>query len=211
MPWDDGRFILEEELHSLLYDLGCMPFVSALQETERTLLSTNRLTPRLKAVKRSLLVGPDENQYSRMSKCIDFKTAKQCFPSLERKGVFLDLLLQYVIIDKMVRAINDCSTDEGHLSDAPKHRRRHIYTNKFKGWAPLHDWVKVITRFKERFIQMSANFDLSREASQQSIELDLMQSLSSNISRSRAHVALANVEAAALCLRLIWKTTAKCY
>ena len=24
MPWDDSRFILEDELNSLLYDLGCM-------------------------------------------------------------------------------------------------------------------------------------------------------------------------------------------
>ena len=60
------------------------------------------------------------------------------------------------------------------------------------GWAPLHDWVKVITQFKERFIQTSVNFDLLSETSQQSIELDLMQYMLSNISRSQAHVALEN-------------------
>jgi len=99
---------------------------------ELTLLSTNWLTLRLKAVKRSLLVGLDENQHSRMSKCIDAKATKKCFPSLEWKGIFLDLLLQYAIIDKMVCAVNDCSTDEGYLSVVPKHRRCNIYTKKIK-------------------------------------------------------------------------------
>jgi hypothetical protein len=79
-----------------------------------------------------LLVGAEENHSSRMSQCIDVEIAEQRFPSLERKGAFLNLILQYVIIDKMIRAINDSSTDNRYLSGVPKHRRRPIYTNKFK-------------------------------------------------------------------------------
>ncbi|EDR12054.1 uncharacterized protein LACBIDRAFT_314223 [Laccaria bicolor S238N-H82] len=205
IPWDDGRFVLENELEPLLGELGSMPFISALQETEHTLLSANRLTPRLKAVKRSLLIGEEENHSSRMFKYINVKNALQHFPSLERRGVFLDLVLQYVLIDKMVRAMNDCSLHNGYVVEVPKHRRRPIYTNKFKGWSPLHDWVKLVTQFKAKFNQTSLNTELPSETCPQSIELGLIQSLSKTISRTQVHGALANIEAAALCLRLVWK------
>lgn len=52
---------------------------------------------------------------------------------------------------------------------------------------------------------MSTNIEFASGTCQQSIELGLMKSLSSNISKTQAHIAVANVEAAALCLHLIWK------
>jgi len=52
---------------------------------------------------------------------------------------------------------------------------------------------------------MSTNIEFSSGTCQQSIELGLIQSLSRIFSKTQAHIAVANVEAAALCLHLIWK------
>ena len=99
----------------------------ALEEAEHIILTAKKLTPKLKALKRCLLVGKEEEKFGRMARTINLQAAKAHFPPLERQGLFLNLVLQYMILDKMISAASD-----GESNEVPKHRRRPIFVQKLK-------------------------------------------------------------------------------
>lgn len=86
------------------------------------------------------MVGKEEETIGRMARTINLQTAKEHFPALERQGLFLNFILQYIILDKMISAGSD-----GESNEAPKHRRRPIFVQKLKVsylYLPLHAFSK---------------------------------------------------------------------
>lgn len=101
-----------------------------------------KLTPKLKALKRCLLVGKEEDQIGHMGRTINLQAVKEHFPPLERQALFLNLILQYMILDKMVSAASD-----GESNEVPKHRRRPIFTQKLRVSClafPLHPFSNFV-------------------------------------------------------------------
>lgn len=72
----------------------------------------------------------------------------------------------------------------------------------------MHDWVKLLDQFKARYKRAVAHIESPSSPTDMLVEIRLMQSLSNNISKANVHVSAANVEAAALCLRMVWHVRA---